>query len=1157
MKKHLKSVISLVVAIAMVFAGMQFTTVSADVDPEGYTALESEVATTVGSGDGAWELKANNTEWGGWSQMSYKTDGSGTSLGDTTMRLDNSPNGVWGDVEYGMYARLKNAAHGLVVDMPYKLKVKIKAVDKDGNAVSAGKLITQIEGKEYKINVASSDSAQTVYSDQFDHDQYATVDTKYDKTVTVDDVTFYLTQFPTGTYINISEVTFEPVEDYPWTPVPTTDLDKGDSPKWADAGALKLMAMHAANTEYQFYGKLKYQKTGDALSDSKVLICSTSGWLGAYSVMANAEGYLDGKLEKNEDYTGELKFYSSKAGQEDPHGGRMKLKMILDGKEFKEIPINEGMNTYNIESFTRESDNNDVQFELEGFQPDSVFYVESLTFTKDNPEWKKVPNGVATDIGIWKLFARTGETQAEGQWGALSYKKNVPGDPEDINDIDIKVRSSSGWHGAWATMGTLKDYMKDVADVQLGHTYNVKVTYTSNQASSMSPSGDQTTVLASIDKNDFTFPLIKGTETVTIGQFTFEENKDLEDGRYDVIFNWDEVAAGTELHIENVEFEEVNDGWTPVDNNKYKTVAQADTNDEMQVYARMGTTVAEGSWGKMSYKYAQGKDASNATYKDLEIKNRTTSGWYVSNNPANLISFPKWANGKLTLANKYKVAVTVTADRDPSIKALDGTGDPDEKKNDVRIMVDGKKKYDFTSLPDGESITLTTDEFTYEENSPELQIIMDMMSKKSTIKIEKIEVIPMGETDWSTVPNDSTIKAGAWYLYAKTSSATGSWGQMLYTNNGGTALGDTTINCYSTSGWFGAWGMLATLNGYADGKMTIGENYSTAITIDSSADITGKVDEDDPASGDRLIKVRIDNQEYTFPAYKGTFTYVIPKLQKGYTADSKNVQFDLDTVTPQTVLTISDIAFGTVVSEPKPITAVNATASGSTANVTWEQVENTIYVGGSFNVYVDNDYYATVDGNVKSIDIDNLTNGSHKVEVKAVLDGVESAGMSTTVVIGGETTEAPTGETDTQAPTQAPTGETDTQAPTQAPTGETGTQAPTQVTTKAADVTTAKAAVKVPGKATVKKAVKKKSAKKFKVTLKKVAGATKYQVAAYKTKKNAKKNKKALVKKTITKLTATIKSKKIKKLKVIYVRARAWNTAGYGAWGGIKKSKKK
>ena len=140
--------------------------------------------------------------------------------------------------------------------------------------------------------------------------------------------------------------------------------------------------------------------------------------------------------------------------------------------------------------------------------------------------------------------------------------------------------------------------------------------------------------------------------------------------------------------------------------------------------------------------------------------------------------------------------------------------------------------------------------------------------------------------------------------------------------------------------------------------------------------------------------------------------------------------------------------------------------------------------------------------------------------------------MTQTVVVKKDT---PTTEAPTQGPTQAPT-----QKPTVAP-----------VTTKAPTVV-------VPGKAAVKKVVKKKkSAKKVKVTLKKIAGATKYQVAVYKTKKNAKKNKKALVKKTTTKLSFTIKSKKLKNKKTVYVRARAWNTAGFGAWSGVKKSKKK
>lgn len=116
------------------------------------------------------------------------------------------------------------------------------------------------------------------------------------------------------------------------------------------------------------------------------------------------------------------------------------------------------------------------------------------------------------------------------------------------------------------------------------------------------------------------------------------------------------------------------------------------------------------------------------------------------------------------------------------------------------------------------------------------------------------------------------------------------------------------------------------------------------------------------------------------------------------------------------------------------------------------------------------------------------------------------------------------------------------------------------VTTKKTPATT-KSPTKAPGKVTVKKVVKKKSAKKARVTLKKVVGAAGYQIAVYKTKKNAKKNKKALVKKYTNKLTYTIKSKKLKNKKIVYVRARAYALNGrakiFGAWSGIKKSKTK
>lgn len=100
------------------------------------------------------------------------------------------------------------------------------------------------------------------------------------------------------------------------------------------------------------------------------------------------------------------------------------------------------------------------------------------------------------------------------------------------------------------------------------------------------------------------------------------------------------------------------------------------------------------------------------------------------------------------------------------------------------------------------------------------------------------------------------------------------------------------------------------------------------------------------------------------------------------------------------------------------------------------------------------------------------------------------------------------------------------------------------------DVTTAKL-----GTTKVKKATKKKVAKKVKITLKRIKGAQKYQIQISKTKKFKKK----LVNKTVKKVKFTLKSKKIKNKKKLYVRARAMVVVNgkkyYGNWSKTKKIK--
>ena len=152
-----------------------------------------------------------------------------------------------------------------------------------------------------------------------------------------------------------------------------------------------------------------------------------------------------------------------------------------------------------------------------------------------------------------------------------------------------------------------------------------------------------------------------------------------------------------------------------------------------------------------------------------------------------------------------------------------------------------------------------------------------------------------------------------------------------------------------------------------------------------------------------------------------------------------------------------------------------------------------------------------------------------------------TAAAETTTTAAAETTTVATAETTTPvavAPTLKPTEKPTTVAPT------TNTNAQT-TTKKQPSQTTIKSSVNV-GKAVVKKAIKKKSAKKISLTLKRVKGATKYKVQIAKDKRF----KKTIVTKTTKKLTYSVSNSKFKKAKKLYARAKAIVVKGKKTYQG-------
>ena len=268
--------------------------------------------------------------------------------------------------------------------------------------------------------------------------------------------------------------------------------------------------------------------------------------------------------------------------------------------------------------------------------------------------------------------------------------------------------------------------------------------------------------------------------------------------------------------------------------------------------------------------------------------------------------------------------------------------------------------------------------------------------------------------------------------------------------------------------------------------------------------------------------------------------------------------------------------------------------------IAWSNVAD--LTGQRLNLFVDGVCIKVgINGDVASYYENRLATGTYEVEVRSqyTSNNVESFGLKKTVSIKADpglsgrtpaeladpayseyeepttnptttaeptTTAKPTSENETTPVVETtpsvettPEIETTTEKTETTPAVETtkpqesNTNAQT-TTKKQPSQTTIKSSVNV-GKAVVKKAIKKKNAKKISLTLKRVKGATKYKVQIAKDKKF----KKTIVTKTTKKLTYSVSNSKFKKAKKLYARAKAIVVKGkktyQGKWSKPKQVK--
>jgi len=244
--------------------------------------------------------------------------------------------------------------------------------------------------------------------------------------------------------------------------------------------------------------------------------------------------------------------------------------------------------------------------------------------------------------------------------------------------------------------------------------------------------------------------------------------------------------------------------------------------------------------------------------------------------------------------------------------------------------------------------------------------------------------------------------------------------------------------------------------------------------------------------------------------------------------------------------------------------------------IAWSDVAD--LTGQRLNLFVDGVCIKVgINGDEASYYENRLATGTYEVEVRSqyTSNNVESFGLKKTVSIKadpGLTGKTPAELADPayseyKEPTTTAAAETTTPVAVETTTTtaavettttkavETTTNTNAQTTTKKQpSQTTKESSVKV-GKAVVKKAIKKKNAKKISLTLKRVKGATKYNVQIAKDKNF----KKTIVTKTTKKLTYSVSNSKFKKAKKLYARAKAIVVKGektyQGKWSKPKQVK--
>ncbi|MBP5772459.1 MAG: hypothetical protein J6W35_00065, partial [Eubacterium sp.] len=795
----------------------------------------------------------------------------------------------------------------------------------DGYGNDTKLFVTPFGGTEQAFDLVSGDNTLALQEFVFDG---SSADLKFlfdelvaDSELTVKSVTF--TQINDGWHRVKQNQDVTPTGS-PWTLYadyqPDPDLSDGDQ---------------------GLYGDMWYKVDGSGVSGTSIKPKLVAVGEPYYWNKATLKNYLSKStaqggagLQDGHSYTGTISI--SYTSGESEAGKTPKLRYVVQeaGTGEADKVLNSGSGTYTISlsefMYHSDSENQDILFDLTGLEKDSIFKVNSITFTEVDADWTNVKGGSANPTP-WTLTANYDGVEA---WGHMRYKQTGSG----VSSVQIKpMATAMGNHYYWNN-AVLEDYLSDTANLTDGVEYDaqIKVQYTAGEAEAgKTPQLRYIVAAAGTGEANFDFDQGSKVYTIDLPTFTYDENA----GKDDIEFELDGLEKTSIFKVTEITFTPT--GWTKVPNNTAFVPTGTPwtltaTNDQ--------STPGEEQWGNMSYK-VEGT-ASNIS-STLIKPNATAVGEHYYWNKAELKNYLATLQdghsytGSITF--NY-VAGTAVSGKTPEIRTV--------------IAAAGTGEMDQTVTPGTNTITI--DEFIYESTAENKDILfeLDGLEEGSIFQVTGITFTEV-DADWTNVKG-GTASPTPWILTAN-NNGDDQWGHLRYKQTG-TGVSSVQVKPMNTSMGDHFYWNSAKLTNMAYGQTLVaGKEYSAVITVQYTAGEaeSGKT----PELLYNIPVAEVSEATKVLNSGSGTYTINVPAFAYDSSADN-SIEFELDSLEKKSVFKVTDITFTdtgwtkvTQNSDPDNPTTVTPTGTPWTLRADW--IPDADLSDGDQGMYGDMSYKVT------------------------------------------------------------------------------------------------------------------------------------------------------------------------------------------------------